>query len=126
MNAQEKIKNGKVAGRGIQWCSHTWNVNAGCFHRCRWTMPDGSVAICYAEEIAKKFTTGYPLGFEHSYWRPQNLSEPLKLKEPAKIFLDSMSDLFGHWVEDSQINQILDVCKQADWHVFPKPDQERP
>lgn len=118
MNTQEKIKNGKVAGRGIQWCSHTWNVNAGCFHRCRWTMPDGSVAICYAEEIAKKFTTGYPLGFEHSYWRPQNLSEPLKLKEPAKIFLDSMSDLFGHWVEDSQINQILDVCKQADWHVF--------
>ena len=55
MNKQEKIKNGKLIGRGIQWTDFTWNVNAGCFHRCRWAMPDGSVAICYAEEIANKF-----------------------------------------------------------------------
>ena len=84
MNAQEKTRDGKVVGRGIQWTDYTFNPVAGCFHRCRWTMPDGSVAICYAEEIAKKFTTGYPLGFEHHYWRPQNLTEPLKLKDPAK------------------------------------------
>lgn len=118
MNAQEKIKNGKVAGRGIQWTEHTWNPVGGCKHACRWQMPDGSIAICYAEEIAKKFTTGYPFGFEHNYWRPQNLSEPLKLKTPAKIFLDSMSDLMGAWVPESQIEAVLETCREAHWHTF--------
>lgn len=118
MNKQEKIKNGKVTGRGIQWCTQTWNVNAGCFHRCRWTMPDGSEAICYAEEIANKFKRAYPQGFEHAYWHPKRIDEPLKIKTPEKIFLDSMSDLMGHWVEEDQINQILGVCRKGHWHTF--------
>lgn len=118
MNKQEKIKNGKVTGRGIQWTDYTWNANAGCFHRCRWTMPDGSTAICYAEEIANKFRTAYPQGFEHAYFHPTRLDEPLKLTEPAKIFLDSMSDLMGHWVKDEQIKEIFDICTKAHWHQF--------
>ncbi len=118
MNKQEKIKNGKVTGRGIQWCDYTWNANAGCHHGCRWAMPDGSTAICYAEEIANKFKRAYPEGFEHHYWHPQRLGEPLKIKEPAKIFLDSMSDLMGHWVPEDQINQVINVCRQADWHIY--------
>ncbi len=67
MNKQEKIKNGQVSGRGIQWCDYTWNANAGCHHACRWEMPDGTVAICYAEEAAKKFKRAYTHGFEHHY-----------------------------------------------------------
>ena len=118
MNKQEKIKSGKITGRGIQWCTQTWNVNAGCFHRCRWTMPDGSEAICYAEEIANKFKRAYPQGFEHAYWHPKRIDEPLKIKTSEKIFLDSMSDLMGHWVEKDQINQILDVCREGHWHTF--------
>lgn len=81
-------------------------------------MPDGSVAICYAEEIASKFTRAYPQGFEHAYWHPQRIDEPLKIKTPEKIFLDSMSDLMGHWVKEDQINQVFDVCRQAHWHTF--------
>lgn len=117
MNKQDKGK-GTLHGRGIQWCDFTWNAVGGCKHACRWSMPDGSIAICYAEEVAKKFRAGYPLGFEHHYWRPQNLAEPLKLKQPAKIFLDSMADLFGHWVPAEQIQQVLDVTRTAHWHTF--------
>lgn len=117
MNKQDKGK-GTLHGRGIQWTDYTWNAVGGCQHQCRWTMPDGSVAICYAEEIANKFRAGYPLGFAHHYWRPQNLTEPGKIKQPARIFMDSMADLFGHWVPDDQIQQVLSTVLDTHWHTF--------
>ncbi len=105
--------------RGIEWCDFTWNPVRGCQHGCRWTMPDGTVAECYAELIAERVAQrAYPHGFEHHYWNPNILEEPLKVKEPSRIFLDSMSDLMGAWVPDEQIEQVLDVCRRADWHTF--------
>ncbi len=119
MNKQEKRKNGEVIGRGIEWTDYSWNPIAGCKHACRWKMPDGKIAICYAEEVANGVArASYPAGFEHHYWNPQRLNEPLRVKEPSRIFLDSMSDLMGSWVPDDQINQVLDVCRKAHWHTF--------
>lgn len=114
MNKQHK----SAQQRGIEWTDYTWNPIGGCKHGCRWQMPDGSWAVCYAETIAERFTSGYPRGFAHHYWRPQALAEPLKLKTPAKIFLDSMSDLMGHWVPDDQVRQVLAICRAAHWHTF--------
>lgn len=115
MNKQAN-KNG---GRGIEWADYTWNPVGGCHHACRWSMPDGSTAVCYAETVAENVArAAYPDGFKAHYWKPQLLNEPLNLKTPAKIFLDSMSDLMGHWVPDSQIEAVLDVCRQASWHTF--------
>lgn len=114
MNKQQK-----GTSRGIEWCDYTWNPVRGCQHGCRWEMPDGSIAECYAETIAKRVAQkAYPHGFEHHYWTPTVLYEPLKLKEPARIFMDSMSDLMGHWVPREEVQQVLDVCEQAHWHSF--------
>lgn len=118
MNKQIKTKNDKTTGRGIEWTDYTWNPIGGCHHGCRWLMPDGSTAICYAETVANKFTKAYPDGFEAHYWRPKKLDDPIKQKKPSKIFLDSMSDLMGAWVPDDQIQQVLDVCRKAHWHTF--------
>lgn len=98
----------------------TWNPIGGCMHDCKWTMPDGQVAQCYAKSLAENglAKSAYKHGFEHHYWRPHALKEPLRQKEPAGIFLDSMSDLMGHWVPTEQIQQVLDVCREADWHIF--------
>jgi protein gp37 len=115
MNKQSKSE-GK---RGIEWTDYTWNPVGGCKHGCRWEMPDATIAECYAETVAERVAqSSYPLGFEHHYWRPEALTEPVKLKKPARIFLDSMSDLMGHWVPDEQVEQVLDVCRQAPWHTF--------
>ncbi|MDW8299794.1 MAG: DUF5131 family protein [Anaerolineae bacterium] len=108
----------KQRASGIEWTDYTWNPVGGCKHACRWQMPDGSWAKCYAETIAERFTSAYPHGFAHHYWHPNRLAEPLKLKKPAKIFLDSMSDLMGYWVKDEQVRQVLDVCQRAHWHTF--------
>ncbi|MCC6616808.1 MAG: DUF5131 family protein [Anaerolineae bacterium] len=106
-------------GRGIEWCDYTWNPVRGCQHGCRWTMPDGSIAECYAETIAERVAQkAYPQGFEHHYWNPLALEQPLKLQRPSRIFLDSMSDLMGNWVPDEQVERVLAVCRQAEWHTF--------
>jgi len=77
------------------------------------------VAQCYAETIAEGVAHAtYPHGFAHHYWHPERLLEPLTVSTPSKIFLDSMSDLMGHWVHDTQIDAVLDICKRADWHTF--------
>ncbi len=82
-------------------------------------MPDGSVTECYAKTIAEGLASHvYTEGFEHHYWRPHLLKEPLRIKEPSGIFVGSMADLFGHWVPDEQIQQVIEVMQQADWHIF--------
>jgi protein gp37 len=82
-------------------------------------MPDGSMTECYAKTVAEGIAaTVYKQGFEHHYWREQALGEPLRLKEPAGIFVGSMADLFGHWVPEDQLQQVLAVMCQAEWHIF--------
>ncbi len=103
---------------GVELPGYTWNPTGGCFHGCTWKMPDGSITECYAKTIAERFTSGYPHGFEHHYWRPHSLDAPRKLKTPAGIFVGSMADLFGHWVPEEQIVQVLNAMEDAHWHTF--------
>ena len=116
--------NRQRAPGGIEWtrvygrAGYTWNPTGGCLHGCTWRMPDGAIAECYAKTIAERFTAAYAQGFEYHYWRPQALAAPLRLKEPAGIFVGSMADLFGHWVPGEQIAQVLDTMRRADWHIF--------
>ena len=125
MNRQDKWRGGKRVGRGIEWTQmygrpgYTWNPTAGCMHGCTWMMPDGSITECYAKTIAEGLAShAYTKGFEHHYWRPHTLKEPLRLKEPAGIFVGSMADLFGHWVPSEQVEQVFEVMQQAHWHIF--------
>jgi protein gp37 len=115
MNKQDK-GNGK---RGIEWCNYSWNPMGGCEHLCRWEMPDGTIAKCYAESVAEGVALpSYPQGFGEHYWHPEILNEPLALKTPAKIFLDSMSDLMKAKAPTAQVEAVLEICRQADWHTF--------
>ena len=119
MNKQLKTKNGVVTGRGIEWCDYTFNPIAGCFHACEWKMPDGSIANCYAEDVASRVAgAAYPLGFEHNYWHPEILTKPLNQKTPSRVFVGSMADVFGHWVEKEHILDVLEICDKAHWQTF--------
>ncbi len=116
MTVQHKLKTGN---RGIEWTDRTVNSTGGCKHRCRWQMPDGSVAVCYAETVAENLAqAAYPHGFEHHYWRP-HLLEALKAgREPELRFVDSMSDLFGPWVPPDQVRAVLAAMGEAPHHTF--------
>ena len=115
----------------IGWTNWTWNPISGCKNGCKY---------CYARKIATRFTPKnrlgddctqpgnglheiryksqpFKYGFEptlHSY----RLYEPLIMKEPSKIFVCSMADLFGEWVPDEWIHKVLKIVKQCPQHVF--------
>lgn len=112
-------KQKKGSSFGIEWTDYTWNPVKGCMHGCSWIMPNGVVANCYAEDVANKVAVAaYPQGFEHHYWDPDILEQPVKVKTSSKIFVGSMADVFGAWVPEYQIEAILEVCQKAPQHQF--------
>jgi len=73
----------------------TWNPVTGCKTGC---------AYCYARRIAQRF--GGPDGFEPQI-HPMRLAELRQAKAPRTIFVGSMTDLFGHWVDkDTMLNNF--------------------
>lgn len=112
---------------GINWLhifgpgsGATHNAIGGCENECEWTMPDGQKTICYAKDVVKvrRSLSFYPEGFNHHYWHPARLEEPLRVRRRLGIFLDSMSDCMAPEVPDDHIYQLLDMVRRADWHIF--------
>jgi len=112
--------NPKTGGRGIEWTDRTENPIGGCLHNCKWEMPDGTVAVCYAKELAENGVAkaAYPHGFEHHYWRPNALKNLTKGREPELIFPDSMSDMFERNVPEARTIAVLDAMRSAPHHTF--------
>jgi protein gp37 len=49
---------------------------------------------------------------------PGTLQVPLRWRSPRVIFVNSMSDLFHEAVPLDFIEEVFDVMRRADWHVF--------
>lgn len=96
----------------IEWTKFTWNPVSGCNHNCPY---------CYARKMANRLKGrfGYPVNepFRPTLHR-KRLFEPFGILHPSKIFVCSMGDLFGEWVPDDWIVQVLDVVKQCKHHTF--------
>lgn len=126
MNRQDTRKpDGTYIRRGIEWTQihgrpgYTSNPIKGCKHECRWRMPDGTIAICYAEEVANKLAqSAYPGGFANVRFDAKELEAIEKLKEPAGIFIDSMSDLLGASVPELCVEQVIMTMERCRQHVF--------
>lgn len=117
--------NRQIAPGGIEWTrvwgrpGFTSNVVRGCQHQCRWKMPDGTIAICYAEEVARLIARKhYPKGFEHISYHENEFLAMAGYKKPAGIFIDSQSDLFGLSVESKIISQMIHFVREHPRHIF--------
>ncbi len=99
----------------IEWTDVTWNPVRGC------TKISPGCAHCYAETFAERFrgVPGHPYeqGFDLRLV-PEKLSEPLSLRLPKMIFVNSMSDLFHESVADDYIARVVEVMELADWHTY--------
>lgn len=88
---------------------YTWNIVAGCLHGCDY---------CYARRIMKRFgKTLQERDFKPVFYS-ERLNDPLKLKKPSTIFVCSMGDLFGNWMPDALIEQILEVVRNHPQQIF--------
>jgi protein gp37 len=99
----------------IEWTDATWNPVRGC------TKISPGCKHCYAETFAERFrgVPGHPYeqGFDLRLV-PSKLDAPLHWKQPRKIFVNSMSDLFHEGVPNSYIKSVAEVMKDANWHTY--------
>jgi protein gp37 len=110
----------KTGSRGIEWTDETRNAIGGCLHDCKWKMPDGTIAVCYAKALAESGVakSAYPHGFEHHYWRLSALKSLASGDIPRLIFCDSMSDMFAPNVPAEDVHAILDAMRTAPHHSY--------
>lgn len=76
-------------------------------------------ARCYAREIAeqKRGTKAFPHGFDLTY-RWHKIDDPRRLKQPSRIFVNSMSDLFWESIAEDDIRRVFDVMNEVARHQF--------
>ena len=99
----------------IEWTDSTWNPVTGC------TKVTAGCDFCYAERFSERFrgVKGHPFenGFDLTL-RPERLQQPLKWRQPRRIFVNSMSDLFHKEVPAAFIDSVFDTMEQAPWHTY--------
>lgn len=131
----------------IEWCDYTWNPITGCRHNCSYCYAKRMTARFAGDvrlnKMAKKdYTlvssadsgedlyvlddymaneTGeqlvYPFGFDPTLHR-YRMDYPQKIKMGNNIFVGSMADIFGDWVPDEWIDEIMETCEANPIHNY--------
>lgn len=117
-------------GTLIEWTDASWNPlrafrGGGAVTRHGWAcvrVSQGCVN-CYAATINKRLGTGLDytvpaLAKVETYVDEKALVMPLRWRKPRKVFVCSMTDLFGEWVTDAQIDRVFQVMHGASRHTF--------
>lgn len=103
------------AHSNIEWTSATWNPVTGC------TAVTAGCDNCYAAALAARlqrmgnprYKNGFKVTLHHDL-----VDLPLRWKQPRKIFVNSMSDLYHKDVPDEFIKKVFETMQKAPWHTF--------
>jgi len=101
----------------IAWTKVTWNPVHGC------SRVSEGCRHCYAEALSLRY------GWTKLPWTAQNaeanvrevpakLREPYSLKEPSRIFVNSMSDLFHPLISPAYRDRVFAVMADLPQHTF--------
>lgn len=109
----------------IEWTDETWNPLVGC------SKVSEGCRNCYAATFARRFSgegQRYEGIAKHTklgdQWtgvvrlNEKALDKPLRWKQPRKVFVNSMSDLFHESVPDAWIDRIFGIIARTPWHTY--------
>ncbi|MEI6851191.1 MAG: DUF5131 family protein [Bacteroidota bacterium] len=99
-----------MANSKIEWTEKVWNITTGC------NKVSAGCKNCYAECNAKRWWGDRK--FTEIRYHPERLEQPYHWKKPAKIFVDSMSDLFHSKINDEILKKIFKVIEENERHTF--------
>ena len=135
----------KVTGPG--WSEYSYNPVSGCRHPCRdiycynTTKSNGVLnrfGSRYYDRKTKTFMTEkkwrkretkghrlcvaikgekYPHGYDPCFY-PHRLHEPRSPRITQRVFVSDVGDLFGSWIPDRWIQQVIDAMKTYPWHKY--------
>lgn len=99
----------------IEWTDKTWNPTTGC------NKVSAGCKNCYAEIFAERLqamgANGYHAGFEFTV-HPDRLELPKLWKKPARVFVNSMSDLFHEKMPIDFLFKVFETMRECPQHVF--------
>ncbi len=97
----------------IEWTDETWNPVTGC------TKVSAGCQHCYAETFAHRQMGPWKgRAFEDVRCHEERLDAPLHWRNPRRVFVNSMSDLFHPDVPDAFIDRVFAVMAQCPEHTF--------
>lgn len=104
----------------IEWTDESWNPVTGC------VKVSPGCQHCYAERFAERFRgVRDAAGQPHPYFggfdpalRPARLDQPFRWRTPRRVFVNSMSDLFGDFVPDEYVARVFDVMRRTPHHTY--------
>lgn len=104
----------------IEWTDKTWNPVTGC------TKVSQGCKHCYAERIAGRMWAtqysrnpdGTPRKFTDVRCHADRLNQPHTWRNPAMVFVNSMSDLFHEDVPDSFIGEVWSKMLETPRHTY--------
>jgi len=113
------------AKTGIEWTDATWNpmtgcekISAGCDHCYAATLAATKTRAVYLRQAPVKDTAENRANpFAPRFWETR-LDQPLRWKDPRRIFVNSMSDVFHAHFTVEMIRRVFEVMVAAPWHQF--------
>ena len=99
----------------IEWTEITWNPVTGC------TKLSQGCKHCYAERMAKRLQAMRNPRYLHGFdlrLHADLIDAPRRWKRPARVFVNSMSDLFHEDVPEDFIRQIFATMRDCAQHTF--------
>ncbi len=118
----------------IEWADDSWNPvkarrrvvgptgeNVKYGHACVRVSP--GCTRCYAATMNRRLGTGLDYTVPameqvEMYLDEKVLLEPLRWRKPRRVFVCSMTDLFGEWVPDEWLDRIFAVMALTPAHTF--------
>lgn len=125
----------------IDWCESSWNPITGCYHGCDYCYArniakrfSAGLDKMSGEKIhvlndrmyqdltllnklsCKPKVIPYPYGFEPTLHRYH--LDDFSNKKGRNIFVCSMADMFGDWVPDDWIDEVMNACEESPQHNY--------
>lgn len=91
----------------IEWTDKTINPIVGCKNGC---------GYCYAERMNRRFK--WIKDWQKPEYFGNRLEDIYKLRNPSKIFIGSMCDMFGSWVREKWVSYTLIAVDKNPRHTF--------
>jgi len=110
---------------GIEWTDATWNpmtgctkISAGCDHCYAAVIAHTKTRDAYLKRAPVKDTPENAANpFAPRFWEDR-LEQPLRWKDPRRIFVNSMSDVFHAHFPLAMIQRVFAVMNRAPQHQF--------
>lgn len=109
----------------IEWTDVTWNpmtgctkISAGCDHCYAHTVAQRKTRDIYLRQLPVKDTPANRADpFAPRFW-DDRLEQPFTWREPRRVFVNSMSDVFHAHFTLEQIQQVFDVMNATPEHQY--------